>query len=505
MDAGQIKPSRTVTALFALLTLVLPNCLAAQPPQPPVNRHLARSTWPLYHANNYASASVLGTPPVDPVAFQAVDNLTHRHFGAGNVSPWTVLRAPAADGTQVVLTTPVNGIGKYIIERGQLRGVHFLRLERRFTDFDWGILLLADGSALVTERRHNRFVLVSDEHADPRSRLTVSRHIPIDVEKYGKITAHFTISYDAAVLALTEKPALIAFSPQTGRVLASFDLANELGLTTHNSFPVDERGRMYLVGQQAMFAIDWNGRIFRRAWQAPYNMRGPGFEDQQQRSKIRDVIGVARGEAGTGSGTTPSLIGDPTAGVVVVVDGHSPKNHLVAFWRDQIPADWQAIADPYDATRKLDRRVAGVFALPLSTPDGEGHSAENSPAVLGYAVVVAQWAGFRPDSTPPKGVQRVDWDPHERHLKLVWQNPDVHINGVPTIGRGPDGPRVFGMGRDGNSYIYSALDLATGKLVRSIDLGQDDSVLDQGNNHVIAADGSILYPGKGKMLRLHRP
>jgi hypothetical protein len=78
--------------------------------EPPRNPHLAASTWPIYHANNYASASVMSTPPVDPTAFEAVDNVTHRRLGRGQGSPWTVLRPPSRDGTQVVLTTPVNGV-----------------------------------------------------------------------------------------------------------------------------------------------------------------------------------------------------------------------------------------------------------------------------------------------------------------------------------------------------------------------------------------------------------
>lgn len=472
---------------------------------PPRNPHLAPSTWPIYHANTYATASVLDTPPVDPTGFQAVDNLTHRRFGRGNVSPWTVLRPPAPDGTQVVLTTPVNGVGKYIIERGQLRAVHFLQLERRFLDFDWGILVLADGSALVTEKQHNRFALIGDDRDNPRSPLRVLRRIPVDPERFGRLTAHFTIGFDGTVFALTEQPALVALSPKAGAVLSAMNLGREVGLATHNSFPIDERGRMYFVGQTAMFAVDWDGRSFRVAWQAPYDMRGPGFENNHDRSKRRDVIGVARGEPGTGSGTTPTLMGDPRTGVVVVVDGHSPRNHLVAFWRDEIPPDWRPLVHPSDPSKTLDRRVAGVLALPHSTPDGEGHTAENSPAALGNAVVIAQWAGFRPDATPPKGVQRVDWDPTARRLQLVWANPDVHVNGVPTIARGPTGPRVLGMGRDGDRYVYSVLDFATGELIRTIDLGDDDAVLDQGNSHVIAADGSVIYGGKGKLVRMHRP
>lgn len=473
--------------------------------EPPRNPHLSPSTWPIYHANTYASASVMSTPPVDPTAFQAVENLTHRRFGRGKVSPWTVLRPPARDGSQVVLTTPVNGVGKYVIEKGRLRAVHFLPLERRFLDFDWGIVLLADGSALVTEKQHNRLALVSDDPNDPRSPLRVVRRIPIDSARFGTLTAHFTIGYDGTMFALTEKPTLLAVNVTTGEIVATLDLGKEKGLATHNSFPIDELGRMYFVGQTAMFAVDWQQGTLRLAWMAPYNMRGPGFDNEAERSKRRDAIGVARGEAGTGSGTTPSLIGDPRTGVVVVVDGHSPRNHLVAFWRDEIPADWQPLTHPSQPEVTLDRRVAGVIPLPHSTPDGEGHSAENSPAVLGSAVVIAQWAGFRPDATPPKGLQRVDWKAAERRFDLVWANPDVHLNGVPTIARGPTGPRVVGMGRENARYVYSLVDLATGEVIRRIDLGTDDDVLDQGNNHVIAADGSIIYGGKERLVRLHRP
>lgn len=489
--------TRIVLAFMATLSAAI---AAAQPP---VNRHLAASTWPIYHANTYATAAV-DKPIADPALAQTVDNLTHRRFGKGQVSPWTVLRAPTPEGQQVVLTTPLNGIGKYIIKQDKLHPVDFLQLDRKWTDFDWGILVLADGSAVVTEKKNNRFAVVGDRDNNPQSPLKVLRYLPVDADRHGELTAHFTLAHDGTLIALTHKPALIAMNVRDGRVLASYDLPAAAGMAVHNSFPIDEQGRAYLVAQQAMLAVDWNGRAFNEAWRADYNMRGPGFEHvRENRRQAVEALAVARGEPGTGSGTTPSLLGKPDSGVVVVVDGHSPRNNLVAFWRGNIPADWQPLPDPAKPGRKLDRRVAGVFALPHSTPDGEGHSAENSPAVMGNAIVVAQWAGFKPDESPPKGVQRVDWDPVRRKFDLVWANADVHINGVPTIGRGPDNLRVFGMGREGDRYVYSVLNLQTGKRERRIDLGASDDVLDQGNNHVIAADGSIIYSARGKMVRLH--
>ena len=98
-----------------------------------------------------------------------------------------------------------------------------------------------------------------------------------------------------------------------------------------------------------------------------------------------------------------------------------------------------------------------------------------------------QWAGFTPGGVVlPRGYSTVDWDTAQRKFRLVWANPDVHINGVPTIGRGKESPCVFGMGREGDRYVYSVLNLSDGKRdLRRIDLGASDDVLDQGNNHAI--------------------
>lgn len=470
----------------------------------PANPHIAASTWPIYHGNTYATASVAGGPVSDPSRFEATPNLTHRRRAPGMVSPWTVLRAPEADGRQVVMTNPLNGVAKYLIEDGRIQPVDFLRLDRRFTDIDWGILVLADGSALVTERKHNRFAVVGDSSPDPRSPLRVLRRLPIDRELHGGLTSHFTVAHDGTILAFTTLPGLIAVDPADGRVLAAHSLPSDFGMAIHNSFPVDREGRAYILSQDGMMAVDWTGEGFELAWASDYDMRGPGFEDTpEDRRPLRDALAVARGLPGTGSGTTPSLLGSQQDGIVVVVDGHWPRNRLVGFWRGPIPEGWQPLRDPANPARLLDPRVAAVLRLPHSSPRGEGHSAENSPAVHGNAIVVAQWAGFAPGPHPPRGVQRVDWNPERRRFELAWANSEVHINGVPSIGQGPGGMRVFGSGREQGRIAYSVLDLATGERLRTIDLGEGDDLLDQGNGHAIAVDGSIVYGGKRNLVRLH--
>ena len=464
------------------------------------NPSLAASSWPIYHGSTYATASAWSGPG-DVSQVQRVRN--QGGFLEKTVSPWTVFPAPYASGAQAVLTTPTAGVAKYLLDGDRFEPVDFLRLDRGLLDFDWTIAVLRDGTALVTERRRNAFVLVGDAYPSPEAPLAVKRRITVDAARYGTLTAHFTVAYDGRAIALTDANRLVAVDLDAGRVLADLALPEGSGVSYHNSFPIDERGRVYLATQQTMVAIDWTGRRFRLAWEAPYDMRGPGCEDVPPKSLREEVVSVARGERCTGTGTTPTLIGSPDSGVVVVVDGHAPRNRLVAFWRGDPPRGWRPVADPTDPGRVLDRRVAGVIELPLSTPEGEGFTAENSPAALGHRIVVAQWAGFRPRRSSPRGVQRVDWEARARRFRLVWANPEAAFNGVPTIAC-TQGTRcrAYGMGRLGPRYVYQVLDLDTGRETSRLDLGRRAGVLDQGNNHAVADDGSIVYGGQRELVRI---
>lgn len=464
---------------------------------------LANSTWPIFHANTRATAVSPNHGPGDVQTAQTVPALTNRRRRRPNVSPWTVMAEPYPDGSQAVITSPNNGLAKYLIENDSLKPVSFLPLDRRFLDFDWGILLLNNGLGVATEQKHNRFVIFGDSYDSPEALLEIKARIPIDKHRYGKISAHFSLAPDGHLIALTDANKLIAVDLTRQIAIASFDLPPESGTSFHNSFPIDKTGRIYLSTQTLMAAIDWNGENFELSWTATYDMRGPGCEDTSvNQSLAREVIAVARGELCTGSGTTPTLIGDAKTGVVVIVDGHAPQNNLVAFWRDTPPTDWQALSDPVRPEQHLHPQVAGVFALPLSTPEGDGYTAENSPAALGNAFVVAQWAGFNPDRNPPKGVQRVDWNPAKRHFELIWTNPTIHFNGVPTIACTEGRCRTYGMGRYGRDYKYTSLDFETGEESGRINLGRQQDVLDQGNNHAVAADGSIVYSGQFAMVRV---
>lgn len=458
----------------------------------PENPWLARSSWPLFHRNGYATAS--GDLPAiragEPVRFARLDN------PEGGTAPWTVFPAPYSDGSQAVISNTQYGVIKFLMNGPEFKQVSYLDLPRGRWDFDWNVAALRNGEIVVSNISRNQFVLLRDARPDcPTCELEVARTITVP-KSAGEITIHFSISYDGHILVLMEDSRIAAISLDTGQVVATHRLGDAAtGYAYHNAFATDETGRIFITTQTAVTALDWNGSTFRKAWQAAYDFRGPGCEEPRRHSRLRERIRTIRGQRCTGTGTTPTLMGDAESGLVVMVDGHAPRNNLVAFWRGAIPADWQGIAGE-------DRRLAGRIALPLSTPEGEGHTAENSPAVLGQAVFVAQWAGFNPDCTPPKGVQRVDWDASARRFRLVWANPDAHFNGIPTASASTG--LVYGSGRaDGCTYAYRGLDIATGKIMLDVPLGKDDGFTDQGNQQAIADDGSIVVGVRKGTLRLH--
>lgn len=472
-------------------------CLAivamAYAEEPPANRYLADSTWPLFHRNNYAQAAgeLPSLRPSDAVGFQRLDN------PKGGTSPWTVLGEPYSDGTQAAYGSVQKGVVKWLLDGEKFEQVSYVPLPRGRFDFDWYVTVLATGEIVTTSISENTLYVLRDAQPDcPRCELVVERKIVVP-EQVGAMTIHFSVSYDGHIIVLLEDSKIAAISPKTGNVVAVGNIGKAVGgYSYHNAFAIDETNRIYISSQQGVVALDWTGQAFVTAWEAAYDFRGPGCEEPRRPSRFRERLRTIRGKNCTGTGTTVSLIGEPQDGVVVMVDGHAPANNLVAFWRGDIPDDWQGLAGQ-------DRRFAGRVALPLSTPDGEGHTAENSPAVLGNSVFVAQWAGFKPDCSPPKGVQRVDWLAAEQRFRVVWSNPTVHFNGIPTASATTG--LVYGLGRgSGCTFAYRGIDIATGQVALDVPLSDDTAYSDQGNQQSIAADGSIIVGVRKGQLRLYR-
>lgn len=478
----------TITALTLIVVLIT---YPTRAEEPPVNSYLADSSWPLFHRNGYAQASgILRAPIGADVRYQRLDNPKK------GTAPWTVFLEPYSDGSQAAISNTQKGVVKWLLSGNTFKQVSYTALRRGRMDFDWNVAALNTGEVVVTSIKQNRFYFLKDQKPDcPTCELAVARYIDVP-KSVGELTIHFSISYDGHILVLMKGNKIAAISPDDGRVRAVHSLgAGDSAYSYHNAFANDETGRIFVSWQTGVSAIDWDGAAFRTAWSAQYDFRGPGCKKVRRASRLRERMRTILGRTCTGTGTTPTLLGSSNSGIVVMTDGHQPQNHLLAFWRREIPEDWAGY--PGES-----RRLAGKLPLPYSSPLGEGYTAENSPAVMGKSIFVAQWAGFNPDCSPPKGVQRVDWNADKRRLELAWVNPNVHFNGVPTASASSG--LVYGLGRgDGCNYAYRGLDVGTGEVRLDVSLGEGNEFTDQGNQQAIADDGSIVIGVRKGTLRIY--
>jgi hypothetical protein len=460
--------------------------------EPPANPWAADSPWPQFHRNSHAQAA---SPLAGPRAGEVLVAQTIR-APAGTGTPTQMhLSERYPDGSRTAWSTTLNSIVKARVSGDRFEIADVLRLHRGpgLVSY-WNMQLARGNKAFVPNPRERSIMRFGDSDPDdPMSRIVKEAEFALPASVPGDPIV-LNLSQDGWVVFFTEGGWLGAVKQDFSEA-RYFDLSGEIADNTiHNSFPLDENGVAYFVSFDALTAVQWTGESFRVVWRAPYDFRGPDCP-APSRSKLREVLRVFRGERCTGSGTTPTLLTVGDDRLVAVVDGHD-RNNLVFFWRDRIPDSWRGLPG-------RDRRVAAVVPLPLATSAGEGFTVENSPATAFGLVVVAQFAGFAPDCTPPMGVQAVRWISATDHAEIAWQRPDVHFNGVPTISRASG--MVYGVGRSEVGkcdFVYRGLDLATGATRVEGILGRGREFLDQGNTHALNDDGSLIYGSPTGMVRV---
>jgi hypothetical protein len=403
------------------------------------------------------------------------------------------LSARYPDGSRTLWSTTLNSLVKARVSDTQFELVDVLRLHRgrRMVAY-WNMQLGRGNAAFVPDPRERAIRRIVDQNpADSRSKLREEARFTLPDSIPGSPIV-INLSYDGWVIFLTDE-GWVGAVRQDFREWRAFDMASATGdRTVHNSFPLDENGIAYFVSFSGMHAVQWMGNAFRLLWRATYDFRGAEC-GPPSRFKLREVMRVFRGESCTGSGTTPTLMNAGRDRLVVAVDGHV-QNRLVAMWRDSIPADWRGLPGH-------DRRIAAVAELPLASSAGEGFTVENSPAVWESRIVIAQYAGFKPDCTPPRGVQALTWNSAQRRFDLLWKRPDVLFNNITTISAGSG--LVYGVGLgDRCQHVYRGLDLASGTTRVELVLGAGGDFLDQGNSHVLLDDRSIVFGTENGIVRI---
>ena len=139
---------------------------------------------------------------------------------------------------------------------------------------------------------------------------------------------------------------------------------------------------------------------------------------------------IEKGAISRGSGTTPALMGfgDDEDMLVIIADADEKGTNLVAYWRNEIPADFK------QKPGTVSRRIADQISIKISFL-----TIEPSPNVLGYEVAVLNTSYPEPVKAspwgnallsgvtrkPPLGIEKFIWNPQGKPLRaFLDQLPD---------------------------------------------------------------------------------
>lgn len=445
---------------------------------PPCNPALADSVWSISHGGSYAQGSSAFAGPIS----SADANAQHLDFGG---MPITLnFTTPYADGGTAVWGSPLSVDGLIVkIDHDSFKIIDLYKPAEREDNPPAQTLSISGAYSLIDS--DNRFVVGRQRAIEIYGDATAGdRFSPIKLIHRFDLPDDFfctdddfivglNMTYDDHLAIVTER-GMVAILPRQLEKVTDKDLRqyaiNEPNCAAQtdnlemvsNSLAVDETGGIFIVTSQHMIRLDWDGQTLSEAWRTPYEA------DSGEVSTIR---------LGAGSGSTPSLMGTGNDDQFVVITDGQPLMHLVLFWRDEIPANWEPIAP------SKDRRIACEIPVTFGDPGASSSLSEQSVLVTGYAAIIVNnqlrqeppnWpnlppfvnsalaaaAGGNPEATPI-GIERIDWNPATRTCATVWVNTETSIpNGIPTMSRATN--LFYGIGLRAGAWGLEAVDFETG-------------------------------------------
>lgn len=349
--------------------------------------------------------------------------------------------------------------------------------------------------------------------AKPAAGLEVKRSIdakefipPMELPGFGKSVRliGMNMTYDGRLI-VGSAGAVAVIDRQFKEKASVFTI--EAGQLMSNSFSVDDRNGVYIAsgsltpkGDGVMRKLVWTGKKLSDAesdgaWSSPYE--GGAWPPAVK--------------AGTGTGSTPTLMGfgRDKDKLVVITDGND-RMKIVAFWRDAIPADFQ------HKPGLKSRRIAGQVQVTAGQPDSlHWVQSEQSVVVNGYGAFVVN--NVTPDGHPDKmvdvlangplikpaqGVERFQWDTVKREWRSVWTRPDaISISMVPVASAPSRMVFVNGYSK-ADGWEVTGFDWETGKTVHRTIFGQSN----YGNGAYailqFLPDGDLLFDSVGGPFRV---
>ena len=328
-------------------------------------------------------------------------------------------------------------------------------------------------------------------------RLSASGKPGVTKRSVARITA-LAMTYDGNLVIGTTRSVTVTARAFDGAFhTAEFDR----GESVNGAVAVDPKGGIFVATDSSMHKLVWTGKALSRAaadgaWSSPYDV---GRE-------------VASAKVGRGTGATPVLMGygsDPDK-LVVVTDG-SDRMKLVAFWRDEVPADFQ------QRPGTKSRRIAGQLEIGAGLEPKPEFIQTGQPVIVkGYGAFVVNGVHASgeqdalldtlvvgPVREPPVGVERAEWEPSKRAWRSVWTRGDVATTGmIPVVSTVSEVVLVHGYTK-ADGWELTGLAWNTGKTVHRSLFGQD--ALGNGGHGLIQflPNGDLLFNSIGGAIRVH--
>lgn len=465
---------------------------------PPKNPYLANSLYALGHADSAQQDSLPVAGPVDKTRHLLESEIDYTHVGPAFFGVYT--SGAYADGKRVFWGNGLDRIVKIDHDTHQVLSTHYLPdAEKRyleadadaaidyFDDNNEGIAAIYKSyqeakklqalSSVYTLLDHTNTYYIADKRGfisaygdkeagkrDSEIELKRRFDFPESVTGY---SMGINMTYDGWLVVVTEHGYLLALKPdfseyRVGRLQNAEGAEDKATGPTgygwvRNAPAIDDKGGIYIASQEYMHKVIWTGQGFSTAeadgaWAIPYD-----------------------NSWGHGTGATPSLMGfgEDEDNLVVITDGN-PRMNLVLYWRNEIPADWQGLPGH-------DRRVAGILPVTMGEQNLSAIQSEQSVVVAGYGALVVN---NNPRNTPwylpgrantllisflgssptyqPFGVQKFEWDPSARKLKVDWVNNEVSSpSSVPIVSHASN--MVYLIGARDNQWTLEAMNWDSGE------------------------------------------
>jgi hypothetical protein len=372
----------------------------------------------------------------------------------------------------------------------------FVKFEINMRTFPSGAYSVIDKDGYHYTNYDKHFLVKSfddnrvDQPMKPVKHANIVEQLPPEDAEQVTFILGISMTYDGHIVAAAGGAVIVV-----DRELNVKDHAMFPGEHVENSIAIDENNGIYVVTSRNMHKLVWTGERLSRetsdgAWTSPYEVMPEG--------KAKKL-----GAASHGSGTTPSLLGfgEGEDRLVVISDGSPDGANLVAFWRDEIPEDFQ------QKPGTLSRRIADQIPTGISatTIEASPVTHENGVVIInstypepgpipGDLVSNAFLAGTTRE--PPRGLIKFNWLPQENRFKKGWEMPQIdNTDWMPPAVSTSNGLVYIANRRDDN-YEYLAADWETGEVV-AVWPFPDDSVLynNWGGITVFLDDGDLLLGG----------